>query len=411
MDKTLAIQTAAKTGLHLKRTRELKKISVSDVAAKLNVTKTVIDNLEAGAWDELKGHDYLTDYADFLGLSSAGLWAQFEQGDRKAMASSKAKEKAAARVEAKAAAQEKAAAKKAARVEAKAAAQEKTAAKKAARVEAKAAAQEKTAAKKAARAEAKITPKKEEKATDKITNEKVQGSTVIEEKGLLLFKPVLFILLMLVAWFAYQQWQGKTQSESLKKEIIAAISEIESITVEPLDNNKTVIPRASERITEKSIGEKGVATTTSNETVVIITPEPLVDNKRTTLDTPNLRTKVVAIEERSASETIEIKQPLQSRLVLGFGGRCLVNVKDATGKVLMNNVKQLGDHSVLVGKPPIRIALGNVNDGNCWVNMEDASNEKNRINHLPVRAIVGDTKGVVVTFDGTSFDTQPSVNP
>lgn len=71
-------------GLQLKYAREAKKISVSEMAAKLKLTKSVIDNLEVDAWDKLNGRTYargyLTSYANFLDLSTDDLLAQFDAG-------------------------------------------------------------------------------------------------------------------------------------------------------------------------------------------------------------------------------------------------------------------------------------------------------------------------------------------
>lgn len=413
LNNALALKAAEAIGRHLKRTRQLRKISVSDVAVKLNLTKSMIDNLEAGVWDAVKGQNDLTNYADFLGLSSESLWAKFEQDSQKNEALSReeakvaAKEKGEERRAEKAKMKEKAAVKKLAKTEAK----EKGAAEKAAKAEAK----EKAAAEKVAKAEArkktiaKETTKAETKAAEKLTEktDKTPNESVRESIATLSWlKPVLLILIVLVTWFAYQQWQGQTESESLKQEIIAAISEIESITIEPRNDTQETMRMAPTPRTEAALIKSETMVEKPDDITTIITAGPIEENQETTLNLSISEIDVLAEKNKQALETEKVKTLLKSALEIVYAGNCWVNAKDDDGKTLINDVRQVGDHDILEGKLPLQVILDNAYDGaSCWVKVENVTDKKS-VTTEKGQFVVGGTASVVVTFDGITFDAQ-----
>lgn len=85
--KTLPTDTvpsaAVNPGETLRQTRELKGLSVADVAAQLNLTKQRLMQIEAGAFDKLPGttfaRGYIRAYAKFLGLDPNRLVIEFDQ--------------------------------------------------------------------------------------------------------------------------------------------------------------------------------------------------------------------------------------------------------------------------------------------------------------------------------------------
>ncbi len=300
-DISQGLDVVAEIGAQLKYAREIKKISVSEVAAKLKLTKSVIDNLEVDAWDKFNGRTYargyLTSYANFLGLSAADLLAQYDEGHQ-----------------------------------------------------------------------------------EEFQPLKVHRNHVTK-RGFRWFKFVLLVLIGLAAWFAVQQWpevkaKFMTQMADLKVDETILSKEREATT---LLNTETM---ATPQMLEIEEASQMIETTTSE----------VIDNDQvTTLKLPDLMEKTPVMDTDSTVENTEISDvneiveaaqpidPMLATLALAFGGTCWVSVKDAVGVTLMNDTKQVGEHIVLTGQPPLQIVLG------------DASNVK-------------------VRFNGTSFNTQPFTN-
>jgi cytoskeleton protein RodZ len=69
-------------GLSLKKAREGKQLSVSEVASELRLSRDAIENLENQQWDKLYGRayarGYFLNYVRFLGLDEAQMIAAFD---------------------------------------------------------------------------------------------------------------------------------------------------------------------------------------------------------------------------------------------------------------------------------------------------------------------------------------------
>ena len=80
-DDNVVADTVLTVGQQLKQAREAKKITISEVAAQLRLTKDSIIYLEKNQWDKLHGRayarGYLSSYVNFLALPKDELLAAF----------------------------------------------------------------------------------------------------------------------------------------------------------------------------------------------------------------------------------------------------------------------------------------------------------------------------------------------
>jgi len=80
-DDSTTVETVLTVGHQLKQAREAKKITISEVAAQLRLTKESITYLETNQWDKLHGRayarGYLSSYVNFLALPKEELLAAF----------------------------------------------------------------------------------------------------------------------------------------------------------------------------------------------------------------------------------------------------------------------------------------------------------------------------------------------
>lgn len=290
----------ADMGAELKQAREANKISVSDVATKLKLTKSVIDNLEANAWDKLNGRTYargyLTSYANFLGLSVTDFLTQFDESYQ-----------------------------------------------------------------------------------EELPPLKVHRNHV-KKRDFPWLKLFSLILLGLAVWFVMEQWpevkaKFMTQVNGLSNEADILIeNDVDTAINVEMPAPSSVIQEAPpleeppliiETVVPEQIGNDQVTTLTLPE----LTPEVMLTAEERTEPSP-------VVTPTESVITTEGTDPMQATLALAFGGTCWVNVKDAAGKTLMNETKQAGEHTVLTGKSPLQI-------------------------------ILGDALHVKVRFNGTLFNTQP----
>ncbi|MDN5597376.1 MAG: helix-turn-helix domain-containing protein, partial [Pseudomonas sp.] len=79
----VAAATRQNPGETLRQARESKGLSQAEVARKLNLTVSSLNNLETGAFDKLPGHTfargYIRAYAKLLGIDQAVLVQEFDQ--------------------------------------------------------------------------------------------------------------------------------------------------------------------------------------------------------------------------------------------------------------------------------------------------------------------------------------------
>ena len=301
-DFMAAEEMPASIGSQLRKAREARKTSVSVVAEKLNLTKSVVDNLEADAWDKLNGRTYargyLKSYANFLGLPTQGLLDQFDQAFKEDLPPLKARR-----------------------------------------------------------------------------NQRDRGGYAQQRRrrhfpwGKLIFSG----LVMLAAWFAYQQWPN------MKAAVIGQIGlETNSTDVEVSDDVGTASQQTALANTAEQIGNNQVTTLTlpTLTTETAVTANEVDENQR-----------IATAEAVETAIPVQQHDPMQATLALAFSDVCWVEVKDATGKILMNDTKQKGDQIVLIGKSPLQISLG------------DASSVKVRFNGALFNTKPFTNRGGVARFD------------
>ncbi len=289
-------------GAELRQAREARRRSVSDVAAKLNLTKSVIDNLEVGAWDRLNGRTYargyLNSYANFLGLSATDILAQFDQEYQEELPPLKARKRVAGK-----------------------------------------------------------------------------GYAKKNRRRFPWGKLILLGLIIVVIGFVYQQWPGIKAKVMSEMGMESNDAEILSSDIGGASPGSNITPQQVEQSDRENRAEQ----IGSNQVTALALPS-LTAETPIIVDSDNSSgsNAVVSTPTESAIPVRSQQQidPMQGTLALAFSGECWVEVKDANGKTLLNEIKKSGEQIVLIGKSPLQIALG------------DASRVK-------------------VRFNGALFNTQP----
>lgn len=155
---------------------------------------------------------------------------------------------------------------------------------------------------------------------------------------------LLIIIVAVVTWFVYQQWQATQVDESA--------APIESLEPPESDNSAAAIP----------IIESNVEQTTSIDQQSGTTNE---------IDQPVTEMESIQTEQSSADslEALEVEEALpitegeanQNNLRISINADCWVEVRDANQQVLISRVVRGGNTVELTGALPFQVSLGQAN--------------------------------------------------
>ncbi|MBE9532674.1 MAG: helix-turn-helix domain-containing protein [Proteobacteria bacterium] len=176
--------------------------------------------------------------------------------------------------------------------------------------------------------------------------------------------PFLLILTVLIlTWFAYQQWQITAIEESNETEVeIANDHESEdafsSSVVEPLAvaENERVVIENGESLTEIEQVVEEELTTIDDKTV---------DNVEDVVVVPESQAEIIddAVVNDTVAENVIIE--------LHFSEDSWVEVVDADGQVLIKKIGKADKKIVLSGRPPLTVLLGHASAVTVKYNDED----------------------------------------
>ncbi|THF54314.1 MAG: helix-turn-helix domain-containing protein [Methylophaga nitratireducenticrescens] len=271
-EEASVVSSTADVGKRLREAREAKKISITDAAAQLRVTRDAIVHLEEQNWDRLHGRTYargyFLSYAKFLGLPQDEMLAGFNIEFNETI--------------------------------------------------------------------------------DHRTPSIAPIQQIRPAKSSFQLLPFLLLIIVgILAWFAYQQWQ-LTQTDN-------QISDIPNQPlIEPLDPLETSemspIP-VTESATEQfvDIDEPLI----SSEELA----EDLIQNDSSQVDP----IPVMAESELEATAPTVAEDSSQKNLIIGINSDCWVEVRDANQQVLISRVVRGGNTVELTGTSPLQVSLGQAN--------------------------------------------------
>ncbi|MDO8826066.1 RodZ domain-containing protein [Methylophaga sp.] len=266
------VSSSVDVGKRLREAREEKKISITDAAAQLRVTRDAIVHLEEQNWDKLHGRTYargyFLSYVKFLGLPQDEMLAGFniefhETIDHRTPAIAPIQQ---------------------------------------------------------------IRPAK---------------------SSFQLLPFLLLIIVAIIAWFAYQQWQ-LMQSDDLISD------NSNQPLIEPLDPIDTDVAAP-------------IPITESNTEQFINIDEPLVSSEESTeplAESNSPQTTPIPVtgeSELEASAPTVAENSNQKNLIIGINADCWVEVRDANQQVLISRVVRGGNTVELTGTSPLQVSLGQAN--------------------------------------------------
>ena len=268
------VSSSVDVGRRLREAREAKKISVSDAAAQLRVTRSAIVHLEEQDWDKLHGRTYargyFLSYTKFLGLPQDEMLAGFNI---------------------------------------------------------------------------------EFTETDKRSPSVAPIQQIKPAKSTFPWLPlILLIIVAVLTWFAYQQWQAT--------KLVQNNEPVERALLEPMDEPETqnnVNPVPVTESNDISLEEQPLL---PNETD---TSEPTLDTAdNTALDEP-FETEITPPAEVEDAEPASVEATTEKNLIIGLNADCWVEVRDANQQVLISRVVRAGNTVELTGTLPLQVSLGQAN--------------------------------------------------
>jgi cytoskeleton protein RodZ len=271
-EEATIVSSTADVGKRLREAREAKKISITDAAAQLRVTRDAIVHLEEQNWDRLHGRTYargyFLSYAKFLGLPQDEMLAGFNMEFNETI--------------------------------------------------------------------------------DHRTPSIAPIQQIRPAKSSFQLLPILLLIVVgIMAWFAYQQWQ-LTQTDN-------QISETPNQPlIEPLESLETEIAPT-------------ISVTKSNSEQFINLDEPLVSSEEpveplTESDSTSVEPiPVTAESELEASAPTVAGDSSQKNLIININSDCWVEVRDANQQVLISRVVRGGNTVELTGTSPLQVSLGQAN--------------------------------------------------
>jgi len=267
------VSSSVDVGKRLRDARETKKISITDAAAQLRVTRGAIVNLEEQNWDKLHGRTYargyFLSYVKFLGLPQdemlAGFNIEFTETDKRSPS---------------------------------------------------------------------IAP-----------IQQIKPAT----SGFPWLPLILLLIVAILAWFAYQQWQT-TQINNQDDEIFNQPLN-QSLEQQEDDTGGNSIPITESNI-EQIINADDQPALLNETDESLTVPEPaLAEQSPTTIETPENTT---AAPEANGDVN-------QNNLIIGINSDCWVEVRDANQQVLISRVVRGGNTIELTGTTPLQVSLGQAN--------------------------------------------------
>lgn len=266
------VSSTADVGKRLREAREAKKISITDAAAQLRVTRDAIVHLEEQNWDRLNGRTYargyFLSYAKFLGLPQDEMLAGFN---------------------------------------------------------------------------IEFTETVNSRSPSIAPIQKIRPA----KSSFPLLPFLLLIVVAIMAWFAYQQWQ-LTQTDNQLSDIpnpplIEPLDALETDGIPPIP----ITESTSEQFI--SIDEPLISSDES--------PEPLTEIESTQVEP----IPVTAESELETSAPTVAEDSNQKNLIIGINADCWVEVRDANQQVLISRVVRGGNTIELTGTSPLQVSLGQAN--------------------------------------------------
>jgi len=174
----------------------------------------------------------------------------------------------------------------------------------------------------------------------------------VEKKGFPWLKSVFIIILFVISWFAYQQWQQSEANleDSASNDLVdSSQPAIESELIEPLQNNSfsdsVVEPISASKLNNTDI-ELAIEETTVEPTEQIEGAVNSVIGEETIVEDINTLAEVIATNS------------VETHIELQFTEECWVNVKDADGQSLLNKLMNANTRADLSGLAPLSVSLG-----------------------------------------------------
>jgi len=174
----------------------------------------------------------------------------------------------------------------------------------------------------------------------------------VEKKGFPWLKSVFIIILFVISWFAYQQWQQSEANleDSASNDLVdSSQPAIESELIEPLQNNSfsdsVVEPISASKLSNTDI-ELAIEETTVEPTEQIEGAVNSVIGEETIVEDINTLAEVIATNS------------VETHIELQFTEECWVNVKDADGQSLLNKLMNANTRADLSGLAPLSVSLG-----------------------------------------------------
>jgi len=188
---------------------------------------------------------------------------------------------------------------------------------------------------------------------------------ILEKKSFPWFKVLLLISLIVIGWFAYQQWL-QFESESAVEvmpttETVEPVAEINSFStsvVEPIIAEETLSSPAVEPVEVEQVVE--VVSNESNEITELVADS----------DSSQQAVEAVVQQETIIEAQAEQQTVTETVVELMFSDDCWVNVTDSNGLVLVNKVMLANSSTEVKGLPPISVSLGRASAVSMKVNDE-----------------------------------------
>jgi len=184
----------------------------------------------------------------------------------------------------------------------------------------------------------------------------------VEKKGFPWLKSVFIIILFVISWFAYQQWQQSEANleDSASNDLVdSSQPAIESELIEPLQNNSfsdsVVEPISASKLNNTDI-ELAIEETTVEPTEQIEGAVNSVIGEETIVEDINTLAEVIATNS------------VETHIELQFTEECWVNVKDADGQSLLNKLMNANTRADLSGLAPLSVSLGRASSVSMKVN-------------------------------------------
>ena len=172
---------------------------------------------------------------------------------------------------------------------------------------------------------------------------------------------VLFIILIVAGWFAYQQWLQTTSTTDINDGESSSLSFQNTMHDELVSASDTIVPQVQleDSGVESSLNDNVEQVIANEENTVIpvsnaeITSEDMTDTALELDVSEEINTVALEVENT-------VVTPLEGEIDLQFSDECWVEVRDAESKILLSKIMHKDDSIVLKGKTPLSIMLGRV---------------------------------------------------